>query len=157
MLLVEKLGLEVGAVPINTTGAAALSGYMSLRDFSHICFLIAQGAWAGGTPAVTLLQATSYSGTGSKALALPAYWSKAGITASQWARTAVVSDTFNLTATANIVTAVEVNAADLDVANGFDHVAINVASPGANADLIAIFAVLSGARNPQALALDAKT
>lgn len=145
-LLVENYGIEVGAVPIDTTGAAVTGDYVSLKNFERLTIIILQGAWAGGTPAITLKQATAVAGTGEKALSFTKKWSKVGLTGTTYTEAAVVSDTFNLPATANTITVVEVKASDLDVQNSFDAVRIGVASPGANADLIAVLYILSGSR-----------
>lgn len=109
-------------------------------------FIIAQGAWAGGTPAVTLKQATAVAGTGAKALGFAEKYSKVALTGTVNVLAAVTSDTFNLAATANRIEMVEVSAADLDRAGGYDCVGIDVASPGANADLIAVIAIIYGLR-----------
>lgn len=154
--LIDNYGIEVAAVPIDTTGAAVTGDYYSLKNYNHVTFIIMQGAWAGGTPAVTLKQATDVAGTGEKALSFSRYWVKTGLTGTTYTETAVSSDTFNLAATANRITVIEVDAATLDVANGFDCVRIGIASPGANADLICVCAILGGARYPQALMSDAK-
>ena len=45
--------IEVSNVPIDTTGAARTGDYYSLKGADGIVFVIAQGAWAGGTPAGT--------------------------------------------------------------------------------------------------------
>ena len=149
---------EVVAVPIDTTGAAVSGDWMSLKGYSRATFIIAQGATAGGTPAVTLKQATAVAGTGTKALPFAEYFSKVALTGADWVAAAVTSDTFNLTATANKITAIQVDASSLDVAGGFDCVQVAIASPGANANLIAVICILDGARYPNAVALtvDAK-
>lgn len=151
MRLVENAKVVVGAVPVDTTGAAVTGDYVSMKGYTHLTVIIMQGAWAGGTPAVTLKQATDVSATGEKALSFTKYWSGTAQTNDQYAATAVVSDTFNLSATANKVSIIEVNASDLDIDNGFDCVRVGIASPGANADLIAVLYVLTGARYPQAI------
>lgn len=138
--------IEVSSVPINTTGAASTGDYYSLKDCQGVVFVIVQGAWAGGTAAVTLKQAQAVAGTNAKALSMTEYYSKVALTGTVNVLTAVVADTFDLAATANRITMVEVSAADLDRANGFDCVGIDVASPGANADLIAVLAILYGLR-----------
>lgn len=150
--LVEYCGIEVGAVPVNTTGAAVTGDYVSLKDFGHLTIVIIQGAWAGGTPAVTLKQATAVAGTGEKALAfgIAKQWSKVALAANTFTAATVTSDTFNLPAVANTVTVIEVPAESLDVDNGFDCVRVDIASPGANADLVSVLYILSEARNPQA-------
>lgn len=156
MLLVEKAGIEVAVVPKDITGAVQNGQYISMKGFEHLTIIIVQGAWAGGTPAVTLGQATAVAGTGAKALGFTKYWQKAGLTASQFASTDVVSNTFNLPNTANTVTAIEVPSDTLDVTNGFDCVRVSVASPGANADLLSIIYVLSSPRRGNAVMADAK-
>lgn len=148
--LIENFALEMGAVPIDTTGAAVVGDYVSMKNYQHLTIVIAQGAWAGGTPAVTLVQATDVSGTSAKALSFTERWSQVAITGTGLTRTAVTSDTFNLTATANTMTVIEVDAEMLDAANDFDCVRVNIATPGANADLVAVFYALSGARHRNA-------
>lgn len=157
--LVETCGIEVAAVPIDTTGAAVTGDYVSMKDYSHLTIIITQGAWAGGTPAVTLKQATDVSNSRSdeKALGFSYYWTQTGLTGTGYTKTAVTSNTFKLTATPNTITVIEVEANTLDTDNGFDCVRLDIASPGANADLISAVYILSGARYPQAAAANAKT
>lgn len=150
MRLVENCKVVVGAVPIDTTGAAVDGDYVSLKGYSHCTIIIMQGAWAGGTPAVTLVQATDVSGTSEKALGFDYYWLGTALTDDNYAKTAVTSDTYNLAATANRVNIIEIEASDLDIDNGFDCLAIDIASPGSNADLISVVYILSGTRYPMA-------
>jgi len=138
--------IEVSNVPIDSTGAARTGDYYSLKDFQGVVFVIVQGAWAGGTPAVTLKQATAVAGTGAKALGFTEKYSKVGLTGTVNVLGAVTSDTFNLTATANRIEMIEVSAADLDRANGYHCVGLDVASPGANADLLCVVALCYGPR-----------
>ena len=151
MRLVENAKIVVGAVPIDTTGAAVTGDYVSMKGYTHLTIVIMQGAWAGGTPAVTLKQATDVAGTGEKALSFSYYWAGTALTDDQYAKTTVSSDTYNLAATANKVNVIEVDASSLDADNGFDCVRLGIASPGANADLIAVLYVLTGTRYPQAI------
>ncbi len=151
MRLLENAKIVVGAVPIDTTGAAVAGDYVSLKGYSHLTVVIMQGAWAGGTPAVTLKQNTNVgnSPADEKALSFTKYWTGVALTDDTYSAVAVVSDTFNLTATANTVTILEVDASSLDVDNGFDCVRLGIASPGSNADLVAVLYILTGARFPQ--------
>lgn len=147
--LIEQLDVENAIDPQNVTGAATTSLWYNLASWQHIAFVITQGLWAGGTPAVTLLQATSSAGASSKALTELEYWQQAADTtqaASAWARTAVASNTFNLPATAHTITIVEVDARQLDINNSFAYVQLNIASPGANTDLLSAIAILSQPR-----------
>lgn len=136
--LIECLKIVPAIVPIDTTGAAANGDWCSLKNWRRCIISIAQGAWAGGTPAVTLEQATTAAGGSSKALDLEEYWSHVALTSDTLTRTAVTSDTFNLTATANTHTQIEIHAQDLDHENSFTFFRVAIASPGANADLIHI-------------------
>jgi hypothetical protein len=155
--VVELLGFETAVAPKDITGVAQVGDWMSLKDYSHATIVIIQGAWAGGTPAVTLQQATDVSGADAKALAFDARWSKVGLgTGSQFTKLAVVSNTFNLGAVPNTVTLIEIDGDDLDVDGGFDCLSVSVASPGTNADLLCVFYVLSGARYQGTLMPDAK-
>lgn len=146
MRIVENMAIEVGAVPIDTTGAAVTGDYVSLRDYGKLVITICQGAWAGGTPAVTLKQATDVAGTSEKALSFSWRWTKVALTGTTFTKTAVSSDTFNLPAVANTINVIEVDATDLDVANGFDCVRLAIASPGANADLVCVHYLLAAPR-----------
>ena len=154
--MVETHGLEVSNVPVDTTGAAQTGDYYSLKRYNHLTIMIIQGAWAGGTPAVTLLQATDVAGTGEKALSFTTRWTMVAITGTAYTETAVTSSTFNLPATANTINILEIEASDLDLANSFDCVRVNVATPGSNADLICIVALLSQPRDERFPMPDAK-
>ncbi len=152
MRLIENAKIVVGAVPIDTTGAAVTGDYVCMKGYTHLTIVIMQGAWAGGTPAVTLKQATDVSNSLSdeKALGFTKYFVGTALTDDNLAAVAVVSDTYSLTATANLFNVIEVNASSLDVDNGFDCVRLGIATPGSNADLIAVLYILTGARYPQA-------
>ena len=156
MKLIEQCGIECSTVPIDTTGAAQAGDYYSLANYQHLTLIIQQGAWAGGTPAVTLKQATDVAGTSEKALSFNKRWTQVALTGTGYTQTAVVSDTFNLPAVANTTNILEIDAQDLDASNGFDCVRLAIASPGANADLISVTAILSQPRFAQASMPDAK-
>lgn len=135
-LLHEMLAIEDAQVPLDITGAGTAGRYVTLKDCQYIAFKIKTGAWAGGTAAVTVKQATDVTNSLSdeKAVTLDFYYIK-GVTDTSWTKTTITSNTFNLSAASKIIM-LYVNASDLDVANGFDCVRINIASPGSNADLL---------------------
>lgn len=153
-MLHEIAALEMAAVPIDTTGAGVSGDRVNLQKFGHVTVIIAQGAWAGGTPAVTLKEHTAATGGTTAALGFTEYWSQVALTGTGFSRTAVSSDTFNLTATANTMTVIEVSAASLST--GSPWFSIEIATPGSNADLIAVFYVLRQARYAQAVVPDPK-
>ncbi len=157
-LLVENQKVVPIAAPKSYSSIAAASVWLSLKNYEHVAWIINTGAWAGGTAAVTLSQATAVAGTGSKAIAFSSMWVNTVALADTFTKTAVVSNTFNLD-TAGLCYIVELESDTLDVSGGFDCAQIAVASPGANADFYNIVAVLGalhmsrypGAKPPTAL------
>lgn len=146
----EDMKFISAVVPIDTTGAGQSGDWVSLKNYHSCAIWICQGAWAGGTSAVTLEQATDVAGTGAKALAFPLRWTGVALTDDNLAETAVTSDTFNLPNTANTTNLLFVRASQLDVDGGFDCIRVVCATPGANADLIAVSYVLLNPRFSQA-------
>lgn len=132
----------------NGVASATTDPYVCMKNYNSITFYIQTGAWAGGTGAVTLLQATAVAGTAAKALAFTKVW-KSTLLADTQTETAVTSNTFNLD-TALTLYQIEIKADDLDVQNGFDCITCHVATPGSNADLYNILAVLTHPRYAQA-------
>jgi hypothetical protein len=135
------------ADPKNYTGAAMTDKYVSLKNYQRLTIIIQTGAWAGGTAAVTLSQATAVAGTGAKALSFTKQFNDVA-TSGTLVETAVVSDTFTI-GTASKIWVIEVDASSLDVANNFDCVTLGIATPGANADLYSVSYILSGSRYQQ--------
>lgn len=129
-------------VPKDITGAAQTGDWVSLKHARRMAICILKGAWAGGTSAVTLEQATDASGTGAKSLAFTKQYSGTALTDDVLAENTVTSDTFDLSTTANVYHVIEIHASDLDLANGFAYVRLALGTPGSNADLLAAFAIL---------------
>ncbi len=135
---VEQLNAGLSTVPKDITGAAQTGVWFSLARGRNALVTFLQGAWAGGTAAVTFEQAQDAAAAGAKAL-VPAYaykWSSTTSTGVK-TKTAVTAGTFNLSV-ANTITQMEIQATDLDTANGFAYFRVNTATPGSNADLLAI-------------------
>jgi hypothetical protein len=148
--LVDQIKTFYAAPILNYTGAAMTAAWVSLKNYNHITFTILTGAWAGGTAAVTLNQATAVAGTSTKALGFSKMWTNiASVTGDTYVETAVASNTFNLN-TANCTYIIEVDAATLDVTNNFDCITLTIASPGSNNDFYNAIYQLSGARYQQA-------
>lgn len=145
---VDNVKYVLAATLKNYTGAAMTAKYVSLKNYNHITIIIQTGAWAAGTAAVTLLQASDVSATGAKALAVAKMWTST-LASDTLAENTVTSNTFNLD-TADTLYIIEIDAATLDVSNGFDCLTLAVASPGANADFYGVQYRLSGARYAQA-------
>lgn len=143
-ILIERVNPVWAADPRNYTGAAMTAKWVSMKNYTNLTIMIITGAWAAGTAAVTLSQATAVAGTSAKALALEAQYNDL-TTSGINVRTAVVSNTFTI-GTANKLFVIEVDALDLDVAGGFDCVTLAVASPGVNADFYGVLYLLHGSR-----------
>jgi hypothetical protein len=106
------------------TSTAGDTKYVSLKNFRRATIVIdvANGTATTGST-VTLKQATAVAGTGEKALAFTRMLSNIDLAASQTlAETAVSSNTFttDTTSSKNLRYVIEVDAEQLDVANGFD-------------------------------------
>jgi hypothetical protein len=133
-LLIENCPPVYAFAAKDITGAGVNGNYFNLAFARRALLILTTGAWAGGTAAVTLGQATTAAGGSAKALAF-SYYYIATSTSSVFTKTAVVSNTFNLSAASKIV-AIDLNAYDLDINNGFKYVRVEIATPGSNADLL---------------------
>lgn len=147
MSLRDQVNIVGALLPKDITGAAQTGQWISLKYYRNLLIVLNQGAWAGGTPAVTLSQAKDVAGLDAKPLAFLRRFQQAWNTgATGYVESVVTSNTFNLPATPNLMHLIEVEAASLDTGNGFDCVRVNIASPGANADLLSAYYVLGKAR-----------
>lgn len=147
--LIESFKPVWACEPKSYSGTANTIKYASLKLYDRIMILIQTGAWAAGTAAVTLKQATEVAGTTNKALAFTTMWVNTAGAPDTFTKTTVTSNTFNLD-TANLLYIIEVVASDLDVDNAYDCIGVNIATPGANADFYGVTYLLGNARYPQA-------
>lgn len=134
-----------------TDAAGRTSSYVSLKNARKATFIVpvAQGNAAQVT--VSVVQATAVAGTGSKAIsqACP-IWANQDISAGDDLTAQTAATSFQLsTALANKVLVIEVPTEALDLANGFDCVAITTSASNV-ANLTAGTAVLHGLRYAQA-------
>ena len=146
--IVERQKLIWACEPKRYSGAAATKKWVSLKNYDQLTIVIITGAWAAGTAAVTVEQATAVAGTSNKALAFTDYWDDL-TTSGTLAKKAATSNTFNLD-TANKMYVIHIDDRMLDLAGGFTSVSIAVASPGANADFYGVAYILGSARYQQA-------
>lgn len=129
----------------NYSSTAATTEWISMKGYTRCRFIIDTGAWAGGTAAVTLLQAINVAGSSSTALAFAQYYTGTGDTLT---RTSASSNTFNLAAadTKYVIEITDTALSETTAGVKRDCVAIAIASPGSNADYYAVIAELYGAR-----------
>ena len=143
-LFIETVKPIWSVEPKNWTGAASTGDWVSLKNYAKLIFVIQTGAWAAGTSAITLEQATAVAGTSNKELAFTDY-SDDETTSGTQAKKAATSNTFTI-GTAHKLYVIEVDAMMLDIAGGFDCVTIKGASPGANADFYGVTCYGMGSR-----------
>lgn len=131
MNLVENFQIVEAIAP--QAGAAITGDYISMQKANHVTVLV-HIAQANAAPvAITIEQATAVAGTASKALAtaVPIYLVADAATSDLWvAQTAAVAYTTTATLKHKLV-AFEIDAEDLDVANGFDCITVKTAASDA--------------------------
>lgn len=140
MRLVETCKLVTGLAPI--TPSSSTPDYVSLKDYRHLTVIVTvdNGTTVTGS-AITLKQATAVAGTGEKELAFTKAWRNIDTDAADaLAEFAVTSNTFTTDATnaKNLQYVLEVDASELDLANGFDCVRLGTGN-GANMVLSATY------------------
>lgn len=140
--LIEECKVIGAIVPIDSNAAAKAGDYINMSLCEDLWAILMQGAWAGGTPAVTVGQATSAAGAGAVAVTSFEAWNGTTLTADALTAITVTAGTFNLAATANMFTVVRIRAEALT--DGFKYARIEVATPGSNADLLSGLYIASG-------------
>jgi len=132
----------------DATGSAQESGTVDMTKYEHATVRIRTGVVATGADdmAVTLKQSTDSSKTSEKALGFDfMYVSTAA--SSVPTKTAVTSDTFDVTgADSAKLWEIEIDAEELDVVNSFDHLHVELTSPGANSVLLGLEIIASQPR-----------
>ena len=146
--LPEQCKFVVGCAPAALTTTAGDGDYVSLKNYRRLTIILpVLNATTVTGGAITLLQATAVDGTSAKALAMTRMWANTDVGASDTlVKTAVTNNTFTTATTdnKNLMYVIEVLAEDLDIANGYDCVRVDVASM-ANAVGSALY-ILDGAR-----------
>ncbi len=152
-LLLERFDIVQAAPPALLDAGATTGDYVSLKNHGRIGILFLGGVGtAGDDPTVSFFQATDVSGTGAKDLDPidGKVWKKQAATSH--AAVGVWTDAFSDVTDNDITNAtgaeqvcswwVEFEASDLDVANDFDCVRVDVDDPGTNAQPGAVIYIL---------------
>ena len=144
-------------VPFDVGGGAMTGDWVSMENHNH-CALIfcADIGLANHDPTLTVLQATANDGTGSKALNFTEVYQKEGATAinavGTFTKVSGQSDNTYSSATGGEneqLIVIEIDAHNLDVANGFKFVSMTVADVGSAGKLICVLAILTEPRYGQ--------
>jgi hypothetical protein len=126
-------------VPVDLATAANNGDWVSLKNHARVVVLVsADAGTAGEDPVITMRQATDNAGTSAKALNFTAIWEKVGTqtgvaTFTKVEQTAANTYTNTVSGEAENLFVLEFRAEELDVANGFDHVQLQVPDTGATA------------------------
>lgn len=132
--------LKIVPALTSTVPAGSTPTLVSMRGYNHLTAVIVCKNTTGVTgSAITLAQSKTVAGANSKALGFDTMWASTDIANSvALTETAVSSNTFTTTNTANAVAmyVIEVDAIKMDVANGFD--CINVATANATNSTISV-------------------
>lgn len=139
-------------LPSNVTGGATGQAF-SMKNAEHVTILISVGALAAQLGAITLKACTNVSGSGATAIPFRYYQQSTSGAGNDTFDTGPVSATsagFTPPNTANVVYAIEVDAAEIDYlgdSDGSDYPYLQLAvANGANADYLSAVAILSGLR-----------
>lgn len=127
--LIDACKIVTGIAPVAMATTAGDADYVSLKGHSGVSILLSvkNGATVTGC-AVTLKQATAVAGTSEKALGFSKMWANIDAGAADTlTETAVTSNTFttDTTNSKDLLYVMEIEASDLDVANGFDCVRLD--------------------------------
>lgn len=135
---IDKGKYVVGLAPI--TPSSSTPDYVSMKHYGHLTVIIlCDNATTVTGSAITLKQATAVAGTSEKALAFTKMWANTDVDAGDTlTETAVTSNTFTTDATnnKNLQYIIELDASELDVANGFD--CVRVGTGNATAQVVSV-------------------
>ncbi|MFA5387059.1 MAG: hypothetical protein WC322_01530 [Candidatus Paceibacterota bacterium] len=137
---VEVMQFVPAFAPVDmSTGAGPTSDWVTMKDFRRCAIVFSAGVGTTGNDStITLLQATSVTGTSSKALNFSEVYVKQGLLVNAIAQftktdnpTADNSYTSDTSGESELVWVIEIKAEDLDIDGGFDCIQASVNDHGA--------------------------
>lgn len=157
-LILDRINIVEGWPCVDLQTGANTGDWVSLRHYNRVAVCFVSGIGTNGDdPTLTILQATSAAGAGSKALTFTTIYRKQAATnlaaVPQWTKTTqAAANTYVQTDAAeqSVLWVVEFQAADLDVANGFYYVSATVADVGSNAQPGYLFYLMGDPAYPNA-------
>ena len=156
MRLIDETQIVSGFVPVDTQSGANVGDVVSLKNYNRLTVIFFKAAGvANDDPVLTFEQGTDVAfGTAKNLATIDEYWKKEGTLTAIGEFTRVTQSaaaTVTLSATSaesQGLYVFEIDAADLDNANGYDCVRVTVADTGAaGAQLGAMLYILSGPRH----------
>lgn len=149
MLLVEKAQIQPAAAPVNLATAGMTGDWVSLANYRRCAVVFNKGVGAASQDTtITLLQATSAAGAGSKALNFTRVDTKQASALSAVGQFTTVTQAAGNTYTSNTsgedeaLWVIDIDSDSLDVANGFKFISATVADPGTNSQIANILYIL---------------
>lgn len=145
MNISERIKIVAAIKP--QAGGAITGDYISLKKAGHVTVVVDINQAHAAQVAITIEQASAVAGTGSKPLAnaVPIYLVADTAVSDEWVRQDDGVAYTTSTATAHKLIAFEINASDLDHANGFDCITVKTAASNA-ANITSAVYVLSALR-----------
>lgn len=152
--ILEKIQIVGGITPINLAAGANNGDWVSMKNYNRCAIVVYKGAGsASEDPVITLQQATDVAGTSSKSLTFTRYDTKSGTLTSvgtftkntQAAAGNVTPDTGDV----EMIAVIDIKAADLDVANGFDCLRCTIADVGTTSQIGGMLYLLHDPRYPK--------
>jgi len=131
MRLIDKVKIVNGFSPVDIDAEATTGDYVSMKNYNHCTIILTLGV-TGAASSITVQQATSVAGTSAKNLTVTEMYANEAVgTNDTLVTTAVTSNTFDTSTDDGLMYVIEVDAAELDLANGFDCLALACSDPGA--------------------------
>lgn len=154
MLLVQETKIVSGGGPVLLNTAGIAGDYVSMKNYNHLTVIVGLTPASGtDTAAITLKQNTNVgnSPADEKALAFTRAWRcPVSTSVDALTETTYASSITTSAAAAQEMFVLEVDGADLDVANGFDCVRADITDPGAVSTPAFVLYILSEPRYAQA-------
>lgn len=136
--LLDMAQIVQSTVPVDLNGGAQNGDWISMKNFHRVAFIVSAAVGtAGSDVTITAQQATDNAGSGAKALTYARLDVKQAVDITgvgqftKVERTASEDYTDTDNGEEQLVYVVDFGAQDLDIANNFDHVRLNLDAPGA--------------------------
>jgi len=153
MNLLDKVQIVSGFLPVDLQDGANTGDVVSMKNYGHLTVVFFKNVGtAGDDPTLTLLQGTDVAFGTNKALNFTSVWTKQDTvltstgTFTENTQDAANEFTDDSSAEDAAIWVVEIDAADLDVENGYDCVRASVADVGTNEQLGCLLYLLSEPR-----------
>jgi len=152
MRISENMSVASAVIPAVHTTVAIASDIVSMKQYGALTAIIQVGDIGSGATAmdVTVSQCTAVAGTAAKSLGID-YVYVGSSTDDTLLKTTVTSDTFEAAELGTYV--IEISDQELDVANGFDCVRVNISAPGSQGAAVSVILLSSEARTTVKTAL----